>query len=178
MSNTDKGSGLKPYIWTPRFMQAVNFVDEKDTVYYSKADIDARDAAALEGVTEAEREALDHVERIKSQVVVRHAAPIFTHAVILASLARCLLSARATPAEVVSVKPLEWREDRGGWYAWTSWTDYTITNSETEWPFVLRPFPYGGQSNYKTVEEAKAAAYEDLCKRINNHLNAPTMETP
>jgi len=65
----------------------------------------------------------------------------------------------------VAVKPLEWRDHSFDgsilWIARTPFDDYQITKEEyAEWPYVVRPFRTP-QSNYQTIEEAKAVCEAD-----------------
>lgn len=74
----------------------------------------------------------------------------------------------------VGVKPLDWRdhsfEQSVLHIGYGAFEDYRITKEDyPEWPFVLRPF-ISGQSNYQTLDEARAAAETDYEKRIRSAL--------
>jgi hypothetical protein len=82
-----------------------------------------------------------------------------------------------TPAQpAVAIKPLEWR-DRSSEdvdiIAHHPWGEYHVTKNDSyEWPFLVRPF-ITQQSNYETLEEAKADCEADYEARIRSALVAP-----
>lgn len=74
----------------------------------------------------------------------------------------------------VRVKPLEWCDhsfkDSVLWIATTPFDDYRITKEDVEWPYVVRPFRTR-QSNYQTLEEAKADCEADYERRVLSALS-------
>lgn len=74
----------------------------------------------------------------------------------------------------VQVKPLEWRDLTYGmqphWTAHHSFGAFDVRHEPDQaWPWVVRPF-ITGQSNYKTLGEAKAAAETEYAARIRSAL--------
>ncbi len=104
MTPHDKGQGLKRYttIREGTLMDEDNEAVRRVETFYLASDIDARDAAALEGLSEGEREALDYIGGYRLRNVFKPSG--FTcyerQAHVILDLARRLAS-RATPAEVV-----------------------------------------------------------------------------
>lgn len=92
-------------------------------------------------------------------------------------------STASAGAEYAAVKPLEWRDHSFDgstlWIARTPFDDYRITKEDAEWPYVVRPFRTP-QSNYQTIEEAKAdceADYEQRIRAAIAALPAPAVES-
>ncbi len=57
--------------------------------------------------------------------------------------------------------------------------EYNITKDETcRYPFILRPFIVGGNSNYLTLEEAQAAAQGDFDRKASDCLDWTAIKAP
>lgn len=77
------------------------------------------------------------------------------------------------------VKPLEWKDlsyDDSVLHK-ASWGEYSIIKDDSyEWPYMLRPF-IAGPSNFRTLEDAKAAVQADYERRILSALSLPAAPT-